>query len=355
MSEAGESALDLLVVGAGPTGIAVGAAARQAGLSTLLVDRGPLVASLVDYPNEMTFFTTRERLEIAGIPFAVPEDKPNRRQAIVYYQAVAGRFALPLALHEEITAITPVDGGFEIRGAGRDGATRRRARNVVVATGYFAHPKRLGVPGEAQAWVRSRFRDPLPHWGEPVVVIGAGNSGAEAALELFRHGARVTLVHRGAAPKATVKYWVRPDLENRIEEGSIAARFDARVVAFGDRAVEIERGGARESIPAEAAYVLIGYAPETVLLERAGAVVHPESGVPEFDPESCETAVPGLYVAGTVQAGRETHRIFIENSREHAPRIVEHLVRRRGTSIAASTSDPGAEAGGRTSPPKEPS
>jgi thioredoxin reductase (NADPH) len=162
-------------------------------------------------------------------------------------------------------------------------------------------------------------------------------------------------VHRGAAPKATVKYWVRPDLENRIEEGSIAARFGVRVVAFGDRTVEIERDGARESIPAEAAYVLIGYAPRTVLLERAGVVVHPESGVPEFDPESCETAVPGLFVAGTVQAGRETHRIFIENSREHAPRIVEQLLRRRGTSLAVSTPDPGAGAGGRTDSPKEPS
>jgi thioredoxin reductase (NADPH) len=311
------------------------------------------VASLVDYPNEMTFFTTRERLEIAGVPFAVPEDKPSRRQAIVYYQAVAGSCSLPLALHEEVTAIAPVEGAFEISGRGREGATLRRARNVVVATGYFTWPKRLGVPGEEQEWVRLRFRDPLPHWGEPVVVIGAGNSGAEAALELFRHGARVTLVHRGAEPKSTVKYWVKPDLENRIEEGSIAARFGARVLAFGDRTVEIERAGERESIPAAAAYILIGYAPDTGLLERAGVAVDAESGVPEFNPESCETGVAGLFVAGTVQAGRETHRIFVENSREHAPRIVEQLVRRRGTSLAASTSDPVTLSGGKLNPRKE--
>lgn len=332
----GDEVLDVLVVGAGPTGIAVGAEAMRAGLSLLVVDRGPLVASLVDYPVEMTFFTTRERLEIAGVPFAVPEDKPNRRQAIVYYQAVAGSYGLPLSLHEDIRAIEREGDHFVVRGTGRDGETVRRARFVVIATGYFTNPNRLGVPGEDRSWVRSRFRDPMQHWGERVVVVGAGNSGAEAALELFRHGAKVTLVHRGAAPKPTIKYWVRPDLENRISEGSIAARLNARVIAFGDRTVEIDREGRRESLEADAAYVLIGYAPETALLRGAGVAVDPGTGVPEFDGESCETAVPGLFVAGTVQAGRETHRIFIENSREHAPRIVRTIVERRGTSIAAS-------------------
>jgi thioredoxin reductase (NADPH) len=357
---AGFAPVDLLVIGAGPTGIAVGAEAKRAGLSVQLVDRGPLVASLVDYPNEMTFFTTRERLEIAGVPFAVPEDKPNRRQAIVYYQAVAASHRLPLALHEDVVEIVPrgahagvAGGGFDVVGRGRDGATVRRADAVVVATGYFCNPRRLGVPGEERDWVRARFRDPLPHWGEDVVVIGAGNSGAEAALELYRHGARVTLVHRGPAPKSTVKYWVKPDLENRIEEGSIAARFGARVLGFGERTVEIDRAGQRESIPADAAYVLIGYAPETGLLERAGVPVDPANGVPEFDPVSCETPVPGLFVAGTVQAGRETHRIFIENSREHAPRIVEQLLRRRGTSLAAPAFDPVTLAGGKWNPEKE--
>ena len=327
--------LDLLVVGAGPTGIAVGAEAKRAGLEVLLVDRGPLVASLVDYPNEMTFFTTRERLEIAGVPFAVPEDKPNRRQAIVYYQAVAGAHALPLALHEDVRGIEPAGGHFVVRGEGRSGATERRARAVVVATGYFTNPRRLGVPGEDRPWVHSRFRDPLPHWGERVVVVGAGNSGAAAALELFRHGARVTLIHRGAAAKPTVKYWVRPDLENRIEEGSIAALWGSRVTGFGERTVELVREGRQESVSADAAYVLVGYAPETALLAGAGVAIDPSTGAPAFDPETCETPVPGLFVAGTVQAGRETHRIFIENSREDAPRIVERLLSRRGTSIAA--------------------
>lgn len=327
--------LDLLVVGAGPTGIAVGAEAKRAGLEVLLVERGPLVASLVDYPIEMTFFTTRERLEIAGVPFAVPEDKPSRRQAIVYYQAVAASHGLPVALHENVESVAPVGDLFEVRSRGRSGERVRRAANVVVATGYFSNPRRLGVPGEDRPWVHRRFRDPLRHWGERVVVVGAGNSGAEAALELFRHGAAVTLVHRSAAPKESVKYWVKPDLENRIAEGSIAARFGAKVCGFGDCAVEIERDGAFESLPADAAYVLIGYTPETSILRGAGVPLDEDTLVPQFDPESCETPVPGLYVAGTVQAGRETHRVFIENSREDAPKIVRSVLARRGTSLAA--------------------
>lgn len=327
---AGRDAVDLLVVGAGPTGIAVGAEATRAGLSTRLVDRGPLVAALVDYPAEMQFFTTRERLEIAGVPFPLPEEKPNRRQAIAYYQAVAAKFALPLALGQQVTAIAPQPGGgFVVRGRDREGGgVEHAARAVAVATGYFSNPLKLGVPGETLPWVHSRYREPWPHFGESVVVVGAGNSGAEAALDLVRHGARVTLVHRGAAPKATVKYWVRPDLENRIAEGTIAARFAARVEAFVAGGVRIRVAGRVETIAADAAYVLIGYEPDPTLLVGAGVRVDPESLVPRFDERTCETDVPGLYVAGTVQAGRETHRIFIENSRDHAPRLVAHLAAR---------------------------
>lgn len=330
--------VDLLVVGAGPTGIAVGAEATRAGLSTRLVDRGPLVAALVDYPAEMQFFTTRERLEIAGVPFPLPEEKPNRRQAIAYYQAVAAKFALPLALGQQVTAIEPAPaGGFVVRGRDREGrGVEHAARAVAVATGYFSNPLKLGVAGEELPWVHSRYREPWSHFGESVVVVGGGNSGAEAALDLMRHGARVTLVHRGAAPKATVKYWVRPDLENRIAEGTIAARFEARVEAFVPGGVRVTVHGRAEILPADAAYVLIGYAPDPTLLLGAGVRVDPESLVPRFDERTCETDVPGLYVAGTVQAGRETHRIFIENSREHAPRLVAHLAARLRAGAPAS-------------------
>lgn len=330
---------DLLIVGAGPTGIGLGAEATRAGLSTLLVDRGPLVASLVDYPAEMLFFTTRERLEIAGVPFAIPEDKPNRRQAVAYYQAVTAKYALPLALHENVESICPEGDGFIVSSRGRSGSVERRAKAVAVASGYFCNPLRLGVPGEDLPWVHDRYRDPLSHFAESVVVVGGGNSGVEAALELFRHGARVTLIHHGQAIKETVKYWVKPDIENRIAEGGIRALLGAEVLEFGSGAVRVRTAvGAIEEVPAGAAYVLIGYAPETGILEATGVPVDASTGAPEFDAESCETRVPGLYVAGTVQAGRETHRIFIENSRDHGVRIAAHLAARLGGTPIAETS-----------------
>lgn len=330
----GDARLDLLVVGAGPTGLALGAAARAAGLTVLLVDRGGLVASLIDYPVDMTFFTTRERLEIAGVPFAIPDEKPSRRQAIAYYQAVAAHHRLPLALHEEVVAIEPEPEGFRVRTTARGGDRTRAARAVAVATGYFAWPRRLGVPGEELPWVRRRYREPWDHFDQQVVIVGAGNSAAEAALDLFRHGARVTLVHRGERVKETVKYWLKPDLENRIEEGSIGALFGARVTAFSNAGVEVERDGQPFTLAADAAYVLIGYRPATGLLERAGVRVDAESAVPAFDPATGETGVPGLYVAGTARAGRETQRIFIENSREHGIEVVAHLAARLRAGLA---------------------
>ncbi len=335
--------LDLLVVGAGPTGIAIGAEAIRRGLSVRLIDRGPLTAALQEYPPDMTFFTTRDRLEIAGIPFAIPEDKPTRRQALVYYRSVVERYGIPLALHEEVRAIVPparAGGAFLVETEHRGVPRRYRARAVAVATGYFFNPHRLGVAGEELPWVAARYRGPYRHAGEHVVVVGAGNTAAEAALDLWRNGARVTLVHRGDEVRRSIKYWLKPDLENRIEEGSIAARFATRVTAFreaaGERWVEVEPAadGAAEPgrLGCDAAYVLIGYEPDVALQRAAGVRHDPESGVPEHDPESGETNVPGLYVAGTLQAGHATDQIFVENSRHHAPRIVDHLARRLGRS-----------------------
>jgi len=324
---ADDAVLDLLVVGAGPTGIAIGAAARGAGLDVLLVDRGPLVASLVDYPTDMGFFTSRDKLEIADIPFAAPNEKPSRQQAIAYYQAVARRYALPTALNEEVTRIEPVgDDGFVVVSRRRDGEAHRRARNVAVATGYFTWPDRLGVPGEERPWVKSRYREPWPHFDEDVVLVGGGNSAAEVALELWRHGARVTMVVRDATLKPTVKYWVKPDVENRIAEGSIAALFGATVERFDDHEVVVRTADGTRRLPADACYVLIGYRPDATLYAEAGVRVEPESLVPEFDEATCESNVPGLFVAGTIQAGSETHRIFIENSRDNGEKIVRRIL-----------------------------
>jgi thioredoxin reductase (NADPH) len=317
--------LDLLVIGAGPTGIAIGAEARKAGLDFLLVDRGPLVANLLAFPTFMKFFTTRDLLEVGGIPFAVPDDKPDRRQAITYYQSVARAFDLPVAVHEDVTEIRRENELFSVRSRSADEELTRWTKAVALATGYFQNPRRLGVEGEDQAWVSYRYLEPYAHFGERVVVVGGGNSAAETALELWRNGAKVTVVHRGPTLKPSIKYWLKPDAENRIEEGSIEACFSSTVACFGDHEVEIESPEGRRRLAAEAAYILIGYTPEVDLLRQSGVELDNETLVPICNVETCESNVPGLYLAGTLQAGRRTDKIFIENSRDHGARIVSHL------------------------------
>ncbi len=338
--EGAQEVLDLLVIGAGPTGISIGAEARKAGLSVLLVDRGGLTAAIQGYPTFMEFFTTRDRLEIAEVPFSIPEDKPTRRQALAYYRFVVEHHKIPFALHESVTEVSREPGGdFRVvceAASPQIGEPRiRRARAVVFATGYFGNPLRLGVPGEDLPHVHKRYLEPYLHYGEPVVIVGGGNTAVEAALDLWRNGARVSLVHRRAATKPGVKYWLKPDIENRIAEGSIPAHFESEVRAFRPGCVEIADVGAepdasRQILPADAVYVLVGYRPEMDLLARSGIAIEPETLVPTFDPATCESNVPGLYIAGTIQAGRTTDRIFIENSRDHGGRIVGHLLSRAG-------------------------
>lgn len=320
--------VDLLVVGAGPTGIAIGAEAIGAGLDVVLVERGALTANLLDFPTYMRFFTTRDRLEIAGLPFAVPDDKPDRRQALAYYRAVVAHYAVPVALHEEVRQVRRGERGFEVQTV-HDGTTHsRRARAVALAMGYFHRPRRLGVPGEELPLVRRRYLEPYGDFGESVVVVGGGNSAVEAALELWRAGVEVTLVHRGQAVKPTVKYWLRPDFDHRVEEGSITARYEMVVTGFRQDGVELSGPAGASFVPADAVYVLIGYEPDAEMERRCGIEVDPETAVPRFDAESCESNIPGLYIAGTLQAGHDLGRIFIENSREHGVRIVRHLRRR---------------------------
>ncbi len=329
--------LDLLVVGAGPTGIAIGAEARRHGLNVLVVDRGPLTAAIQGYPTFMEFFTTRDRLEIVDIPFSIPDVKPTRQQALAYYRMVVEHYRIPLALYEEVVEVQREgEEGFVVSTVARSGPREYRARAVAFATGYFGNPRRLGVPGEELPWVSVRYKEPYPHFNQDVVIIGAGNTAAEAALDLWRNSVRVTLVHRGPHVKAGVKYWVKPDIENRIEEGSIKARFNTLVREFRDGEVVIEGPNGVEILPADAAYVLVGYTPEIDILRRSGIRIDPESLEPAYDPLTCESNVPGLYVAGTIQAGARTDRIFIENSRDHGPIIVGHLVKRlAGTPVSA--------------------
>jgi thioredoxin reductase (NADPH) len=333
------SVRDVLIIGAGPSGLATAIAAKQRGLDYVIVEKGVLVDAIYRFPVHMVFFTTPELLEIGGLPLTSPNDKPTRLEALRYYRRVVDTFGLQVSFHEEVTEIEPphtagagfsrTDGAFTVTSRDTRGTTRvRHARAVVMAIGYYDHPNYLGVPGEDLPHVSHYYDDAHPQYRQRVVIVGGKNSAAEAALELFRGGAHVTMVHRRSALGDSIKYWVKPDIENRIKEGSIAARFDARVVDITPAMVRIERDGAVEEIPAEAVYLLTGYHADVDLMSGAGVRIDPVTLAPDFNKETFETNVPNLFVAGGAIAGRQTGTIFIENGRFHGEKIIAVLADR---------------------------
>lgn len=323
--------LDLAVVGAGPCGLAVGAAARRAGLAAALFDRGPLAASLMRYPVYMNFFSTAEKLEIAGVPFTTAAEHPTRREALAYFRRVAEHFTLDVRGYHAITGVTRADSGFRLRVEPRGQAPADvDARHVVFATGYFDSPNRLGVPGEDLPHVSHFFTEAHPYWRQNVVVVGGGNSAVETALELHRVGARVTIVHFGSELDPGVKPWVRPDITNRLKEGAITAHFGTRVAEIRPTEVVLQRGkgGRTETVAADAVLAMTGYHTDHAMLTALGVHIAADTGVPEHDPETMETNVPGVYLAGVIAAGRDANKIFIENGRDHGERICRHVARR---------------------------
>jgi len=312
------TSLDIVIIGAGPAGLAAAIAASRHGLSYVVLEKGALVNSLLHYPTDMVFFTTPELLEIGGYPFVSPHEKPTRQEALRYYRRIADASGLHLALGETVTAVTrEPSGGFTVRSE-REGASRhRQAAAVIVATGAYDVPNRLGIPGEDLPHVSHYYHEPHPHYRQRVVVVGGKNSAAEAALDLYRAGARVLLVHRGAALGESIKYWVKPDIENRIAEGAIAARFSTRVAQITPKDVHVIGPDGTTTEPADAVYLLTGYRSDTALLKEAGAQIDEAVGSPVHDPDTFETTVPGLYVVGACVAGRQSGRIFIENGRFH--------------------------------------
>ncbi len=325
--------LDVLIIGGGPAGLAVAIAASEAGLDYEIVEKGVLVNSIYHFPRNMVFFTTAELLEIGGLPFVTPYEKPTQAEGLKYYRRVAETYDLRVAMDETVTAIRPegeaASPAFTVDSVFKGEPRSRNARHVVVATGYYDHPNLLGVPGEDLAHVSHYYREPHAYYRRKVVVVGGKNSAAIVALELYRSGATVTLVHRGAELGASVKYWIRPDIDNRIKEGAIAARFLTRVIEIRPEAVIVEGPKGRDEIEAEAVFLLTGYHPDCVLLAGAGVRVDAATLVPEHDPRTLQTNVPGLYLAGAVVSGRETGRIFIENGRFHGQAIVESIRSRR--------------------------
>ena len=320
--------LDLAVIGAGPCGLAVGVAAKRAHLACSLFDKGPVVSSLLRYPLYMTFFSTPEKLEI-GVPFVTAGDKPTRREALAYYRRVAEHFELDVRQYHEVVQVKRTPEGFELvaRHPGVAEPETISTRHVVCATGYFESPNLLGVPGEDLPHVSHFFVEPHPYWQQRVVVVGGGNSAVEAALELTRVNARVTIVHFLGDFDRGVKPWVLPDITNRVKEGRVAVRWCSRVVEIGraHAVVRREPDGERETVPADFVVALTGYRADLSLLRSLGVAVDETTGVPQHDPATMETNVPGVYIAGVLSSGFDANKIFIENGREHGARICDHL------------------------------
>jgi len=324
------SVREVVIVGAGPSGLAAAIAAKRRNLDYHVLEKGVLVNSIYQFPPQMVFFTTPELLEIGGLPFVTPYDKPTRGEALMYYRKVVDAFDLQISFDERVLAVTRDDAEdmFEVETLSSRGVRRvRLGRHVVFAIGYYDHPVWLGIPGEDLPHVNHYFADPHPHYRQRVVVVGGGNSAAEAALLLHRAGAHVTLVHRNTTLKSTIKYWVRPDIENRIKEGSIAAQFNSCVTEVRPTGVVVRGSDGTVEIPAEAVYLLTGYRADNELLCRAGVRLT-EREAPVFDPETFETNVPNLFVAGGAVAGQDTGTIFIENGRFHGEKIIEVIAGR---------------------------
>ena len=320
-------------MGAGPSGLATAIACRHHGLDYVVVEQGSLVDAVARFPVNMVFFTTPELLEIGGVPLTTPYDKPTRAEALNYYRKVTGTFQLQVALFEQVLAVERETEGeetvFVVPTRNRLGAERvRQARAVVLAMGYYGLPNLLGVPGEDLPHVTHFYREPHPYYRQRVVIVGGKNSACEAALELYRAGAHVTLVHRGAALGDSVKYWVRPDMENRIKDGAVAAHFNTRLVAITPTAVVVETGGVRHELAADGVLLLTGYHADAEFLRGAGVEVDPETLVPQHDPVTFETNVPNLFIAGGQVAGTRTGTVFIENGRFHGEQIAGVLAER---------------------------
>lgn len=320
--------LDLVVVGSGPAGLATLHAAKSAKLNAVAIDKGPVCGALMAHPTYMRWFSTFDKLELGGFPMVVTEKNPTRREYLKYCRTFAEYFGLRVVTYCAVTAIRPEKPGFTVEGRDRFGRTYAwNTRNVIVATGFYDSPRLLGVPGEDLPHVSHYYREAHGYAGHNVLVVGAGSSAAEVALELYREGAHVTVAMR--EQRFQTKYWIEPDIENRIQEGSIVCHRSVEVAEIRPEEVELSsHGGERIVVPAEFVLAMIGFEPDTSLIEEAGAEVDKSTGKPRLT-EALEATVPGLYVAGTLCAGKEANVVFVENGREHGQVIIADILKKR--------------------------
>jgi len=330
-SAAAESfSFDVVVIGAGPTGLACGIDAKRAGFTVVNIDKGCLVNSLYNYPSNMTFFTTPELLEIGDLPFSSPNQKPTRQEALEYYRKAAEHYQLDVRQYEPVATIEGSDDHFVVHTTNLHGHARAyHARKLVLATGYYDRPNYMNIPGEDLSKVMHYYREPHPFFGLNVLIVGGKNSAAIAALELWRHGARVTLVHRGPGVSNSVKYWINPDIENRIKAGQVKAYFNTRVREITLEHVVLDTPHGDVTLPNDYVFALTGYHPDFDFLRDLGIEFSEEADKrPVVDPQTLESNVPGIYLAGVIVAGMRTSEIFIENGRFHGQLIAADLKRK---------------------------
>jgi thioredoxin reductase (NADPH) len=321
-------AVDVLVVGAGPTGLACGIELQNRGVRTVLVEKGCVVNSLYHYPTNMTFFTTPELLEIGDMPMTSINEKPVRAEALKYYRKVADHYKLDIRQYERVDRITGEDGAFDIFTTDKLLCHRTyRARKIVLATGYYDVPNLLHVPGESLDKVIHYYKEPHPYYNHDVAVIGAKNSAAIAALELFWTGARVTLIHRGPGISNSVKYWIKPNIENRIKSGEIQAYFESRVLEIMPDSIRVATPEGEVHLKNDFVFALIGYRPDLEFLNATGISLEPDTQRPRTDPETLESERRGIFLAGVIVAGMHTNEIFIENGRFHGKLIARAIAR----------------------------
>jgi thioredoxin reductase (NADPH) len=324
-----EGKFDVLVVGAGPTGLACAIEAQRAGMSAVLVEKGCLVNSLFHYPSNLVFFTTPELLEIGDMPFTSPNQKPTRPEALEYYRKVADHYKLDIRQYERVEQVEGGDGDFTVHVVDRlDGARQYHSRKLVLATGYYDLPNVMHIPGEDLPKVTHYYQEPHPYYDTDVLVIGGKNSAAIAALDLYRHGARVTLVHRGSGMSPSVKYWIKPDIENRIKAGEVTGYFQSRVREILQDEVIVDTPEGEVRIKNDFVFALTGYHPDFGFLQKLGIRLTERDCRPVCNPETLESNVPGIYLAGVIVAGSATSEIFIENGRFHGRQIAADASRK---------------------------
>jgi thioredoxin reductase (NADPH) len=317
---------DIIIVGSGPSGLSCAIEATRAGLSAIILEKGSLTDAIRRFPVNLVWFSTPEMLEIGGIPFVVSTVRPTRVDTLNYYAKVARHFNLDIRYYDAVTSVRKTGDAFAVS---TEHGQSYKASNVVIATGYFDHPNRIDVPGEDLPKVLHYYTEAYPYFDLNVAVVGGSNSAVEAALDLFRHGAHVTLVHRREKVSERVKYWVVPDIENRVKAGEIRALFDSKVREIRPGSILVETPKGVCEVPNDFTFILTGFLPETDQLRQYGITVNPETLVPSLDPKTLESNLPGLYLAGSTIAGRNSNQVFVENGRAHGPLIVASILARR--------------------------